>query len=301
MRVIFDRSSFHGERFNALVQSPLRHLVRLNRVRVFHTQVFLDETLATFGRTGPSGAWREHLAFVLEICNGGIFHDKDVIWHRELVEGRGIHARYLLSERRNRHGSQKKIVRRLTDVAESGNLRDEWAETQAERDEAHSKKMNQKKTARAIRDDISGALRDSRIKDGQLSETEFKHSREGAFVLAGRSLMKLVDKRRHATLADQWEASPSSYPYFTAFVEGTVYWLHYAAVEHNKRLDDNAQADYEQLAYLTWADVIVSDDTRFMRDAFNEIWKPRGKRLETSESFVALLQRLSSNPAPQVN
>ncbi len=34
-------------------------------------------------------------------------------------------------------------------------------------------------------------------------------------------------------------------------------------------LDDNARADYEQLAYLTWADLIVSNDTRFLLDAFN--------------------------------
>ena len=72
--------------------------------------------------------------------------------------------------------------------------------------------------------------------------------------------MSLVDERRQQALADQWAANPSRYPYYRAFVEGILYANHYAAVEHNKRIDDNAQADYEQLAYLCWADVFVTND-----------------------------------------
>jgi hypothetical protein len=37
----------------------------------------------------------------------------------------------------------------------------------------------------------------------------------------------------------------------------------YAALEHTGRLDRNAQADYEQLAYLFWADVIVEGRTGY--------------------------------------
>jgi hypothetical protein len=86
---------------------------------------------------------------------------------------------------------------------------------------------------------------------------------------------------------------PARFPFYTAFVEGLLYSLWYAAVEHGKPIDDNAQADYEQLAYLTWADVFVSNDMKFQREAFNEIWRPRGKRFESAESFSQLMQRLS--------
>jgi hypothetical protein len=105
--------------------------------------------------------------------------------------------------------------------------------------------------------------------------------------------MDLVDARRQAALADQWAKSPARFPFYTAFVEGFLYNGYYAAVEQNDRLDRNAQEDYEQLAYLTWADVIVSDDQKFFRRAFDELWKPRGKRLETAEGFVALVERLA--------
>jgi hypothetical protein len=101
--------------------------------------------------------------------------------------------------------------------------------------------------------------------------------------------MRLVDESRHDELADLWEADPEEYPYYTAFVEGFVYSQYYAAIEHNKPMDGNAQADFEQLAYLTWSDIVVSDDEGFFRSAFDTIWKPRGKIMESAARFAARL------------
>ena len=61
MRVIFDRSAFHGERFESLRTSPLHKLVAAGAVTVIHTPIFLEETVATFGKTGAQGEWRQHL------------------------------------------------------------------------------------------------------------------------------------------------------------------------------------------------------------------------------------------------
>ncbi len=292
MRVIFDRSAFHGERFEALRASPLRRLVDANRIIVMHTPIFLEETVATFGKTGVQGEWRQHLEFALDICNGGIFQEKVDIWHDELVSGRGPHARYLLRERKDRHGSRPQLVKRLREAASSGDLREEWADTQADRDESYRKSQNQRATARNIRADISQAIRNA-APSGSLSDVSFATSRKSEFIPVGRHLMKLVDLKSQSSLGDQWEENPARYPFYSAFVEGLVYSLHYAAVEHNKRIDDNAQADFEQLAYLTWADVFVSNDTRFLSDAFAAIWKPRGKRIETAESFANLIRRIA--------
>lgn len=292
MRVIFDRSAFHGERFETLARSPLQQLARTNRIQVFHTPIFIEETIATFGSAGPSGDWRRHLAFALQICNGGIFDEKTDIWHREIVEGRGQKARYLMTERLRKHGSKTHLVQRLSEAVRTGDLRKEWSDTQSMRDESHQKKKNQKALARDIRAEISNAIREGRIA-APISAASFKHFRDSELIRTGRHLMRLVDVRREAQLADQWERCPDRYPFYSAFVEGILYSVHHAAVEHNKPIDDNAQGDYEQLAYLTWADMIVSDDTRFLRDAFKAVWKPRGKRLETSESFAALAARLA--------
>ena len=106
--------------------------------------------------------------------------------------------------------------------------------------------------------------------------------------------MDRVDTRRAAPLADQWALCPNRFPFYSAFVEGSLYAGYYALVEHNRPIDPNAQTDYELLAYLTWADLVVSDDQKFFRNAFEAIWEPRGKRLETSESFVVLTQQLAT-------
>jgi hypothetical protein len=42
MRVIFERSSFHGGRFRTMVDSTLRNLVKSGQLKVFLTGVFLD-------------------------------------------------------------------------------------------------------------------------------------------------------------------------------------------------------------------------------------------------------------------
>jgi hypothetical protein len=122
LRVIFDRSAFYGDRFQALVDSPLRKLVTDGRLRVFHTPIFIEETVTTYGSAGASGDWRQHLAFALEICNGSIFQEKADIWHGELVQGRGSHARYLLRDRQSRYGSRSQLIRRLQMIAASGDI-----------------------------------------------------------------------------------------------------------------------------------------------------------------------------------
>ena len=45
MKIIFDRSAFHGEDFDLLKSSRLSELVRKREVLVFHTMVLLEETL----------------------------------------------------------------------------------------------------------------------------------------------------------------------------------------------------------------------------------------------------------------
>jgi hypothetical protein len=293
MRVIFDRSAFHRERFAELAASPLRQLVARNRVVITHTPVFLDETLSSFGSTRAGAKWQAHLAFALDICNGGIFLDKEQIWHNELVYGRGPFARYRLPERPSKnYGSRPRLIATLRRKIETGDVSKEWAESAAMREDTQKKKNNQKAISRDVRTEVAEALRERRV-IGSVKDYLFPQFRKSEFVRTGRLLMDVVDTRRAGALADQWEHCPTRFPFYSAFVEGFLYHGYYAAVEHNKRLDRNAQADYEQLAYLTWADLVVSDDEGFFRDAFEAIWRPRSKRLESSASFAELMQRLA--------
>ena len=112
------------------------------------------------------------------------------------------------------------------------------------------------------------------------------------FLVVGRDLMKLVDQDRRNLLVDLWARNPARYPHYTAFVEGFTYAMFHAAEKHNEKIDRNSQADYEQLALLTKTDAIISNDQAFFRQAFDTIWRPRGKRIFTAEEFAVFTKAI---------
>jgi len=286
MRVILDRSSFHGERFDLLRSSPLRRLAAQRRVNVFHTATFLDEIIQSYGSARATSSWREHLRYASQICNGGVFLTVEDIWRSELVDGRGPASRHLLS-----HESFLAFQGTMLETADTEDLSREWAESESERMDTRGKKIKQHALFRGAREAVAKARREGRLR-GRPRDYPFSEYRRAEFTRNGRALTRVVDKERATELADLWEANPEHFPYYTAFVEGFVYSQYYAAIEHNGRLDGNEQADYEQLAHLIWADVVVSDDRAFFRHAFDALWKPRGKRMESAASFVELLATL---------
>jgi hypothetical protein len=286
MRVIFDRSSFHGKRFQLLTSSPLRRLAAQRRVEVFHTATFLDELIQSYGSARASTSlWREHLRYAVQICNGGMFLPVEEIWRSELVDGREEASQHLLP-----HASFVAFQGTLLQTADTGDLSQEWAESEPERTDTRRKKIKQHAIFRAAREAVAQARRAGKLR-GRLREYSFADYRRSEFTRNGRALMRIVDSDRATELAELWESHPEEFPYYTAFVEGFVYSQYYAAIEHNGRLDGNEQADYEQLAHLIWADVVVSDDQAFFRSAFDTLWRPRGKRMESAASFVELLGR----------
>ena len=294
LRVIFDRSAFHGARFRQLRDSRLQDLCRSGRMKVYHTPVFLNETISTYRLGDQDADWQTHLQFALDTCNGGIFLNKEALWYQELVVGRGPRSRYLLPERRNKNykWSRPKLMEILRNVARTGDLAEEWLASEPVRNETRRRRGNQRQIFSRMRREVARNIREHRPAD-QLSEYAFSEFHRTVYTETGQELMNLVHTRRTKALAEQWARCPERFPYYSAFVEGLLYSGYYAAVKHNDPIDENAQADYEQLAYLTWADIVVSNDRRFFRRAFEEIWKPRGKRLETAESFAELANRIA--------
>jgi hypothetical protein len=174
MRVIFNRSAFHGARFELLEASPLRRLVATRRVTIFHTPVFLDEIIQSYGSRRASDTWRKHLEFAARICDGGIFLPKDEIWRSELVDGRGRLAQRLLPRQAtNQHASFHGFLGTLLRTAEIGDLSSEWAESAAERDDVYQKKANQRSLFRTARDEVARILRTRQVK-GSLGTILFR-------------------------------------------------------------------------------------------------------------------------------
>jgi hypothetical protein len=291
VRVIFDRSAFHGENFTKLVSSPLRRLIERGCVTVLHTPIFLEETIQSHER--GSEEWKAHLHFALDVCNGGIFLTKEEIWRNELVRGQGPHARYLFPGRGSRHiRSLPAFIQDLRNLTNSEELRSLWNGSQAEREETQQRKNNQRDLFSEIREEVSAARREERL-CANLKQYTFDEFRNSELARTASMFMSLVDARRSSALASQWTQNPNRFPFYTAFMEGVLYSAYYAMIEHNLALDRNAQADFEQLTYLLWADVVVSNDERFFKSTFQAIWKSRKKYMKSTDEFVTFLEAIN--------
>ena len=286
-RVIFDRSAFSNPGFEQLKLSQLNNLCQQGRVIVFHTPVFLNETLAAYGAGKSASDWTRHLEFAIEIGNGGMFLSKEEIWREELVVGLGTHANYLETE-----ASQQHLIGVLREVCSTGDIGPEWSDTEPSRLDQYNKKANQRAELVDLRSEVSAELKRQKKKWNRNTYT-YQEAKKSLYLSTGETFMKNVCRRRKKMLAKKWVNAPEQYPFYSAFVEGFLYSQYHAIAKPNEPIDKNAQSDYEQLAYLTWADIVVSNDQKFFRSAFETIWNPCGKRLYTSAGFAEYINQYS--------
>lgn len=62
--------------------------------------------------------------------------------------------------------------------------------------------------------------------------------------------------------------------------------------DQSSPIDVNAQPDLDLMTHLLSADALITNEKGFMRRAFDDLWRPRGKVLFTSEEFATFLRRL---------
>ena len=149
LRVIFDRSAFHGDFFETLANSRLIELCRSRKLSVFHTPIFMDETLAMFGRQTKRVDLRKQMPFILEICNGGFFRPTPDIWHDELVRNYGGNTSVLLPKDRR--------LQWINEINSGPMISDSWSlwdETEKEREYSISQKFNQRQIFNEVRIEI---------------------------------------------------------------------------------------------------------------------------------------------------
>lgn len=277
--ILFDRSAFHGSRFEALRHSPLNTLIQRGTILVSHTPVFLEETLLLL--QGNMAEVRKQLPFILSICNGRWFLERDRLWREELVKNKGRAANVYYNTKQ-----RKQEERLLLDFIKGDSI-DGYEKVIAAIDEGRRIQAFQHSTFKSLRE---GMAKFNRTNPGQKhARPTFKEYCAALFEETGRKAIKDMVITKNENLADMWSRNPVDYPYFTSMVEGMLYAAFYALTEHSKGIDKNAQMDIEHLVHLNDADIVVSCDERFMKDAFRELWEPRGKRYFSTEQFVSHL------------
>lgn len=277
MKIIFDRSAFHGSRFDLLQRSRLLQLTKERKVLVFHTSVFIEETVRM--RQSRNDELKRQVPFLLAICNGGWFRPllfsslvapKSVC--REELEGttNGPLIHYFL--RRQIESHLRKLIEGPGALPELDQAAAVWQENE-----------QKKKMQRALLKDVRRA--GGRIKGESFSEY-YQSVVDG---YPQRLIQEVISVDQPDAKALAWSLDPAKFPHFTAFAELFAYGRYDAEQNQHSPLDWNWQSDAEQLCFLVDVDLIVSSDQQFMRRAFDELWKPKGKRMLTPEELVKLL------------
>lgn len=274
VRVVFDSNIFSLDNFESLEKSPLRRLFVVRRVVPIYGHVFIEETLRTYGTAGKRDflvtRW---LPFIVATCDR-ICNDFNNIYHEELVCGRGPYARMLMPRR-----DYERFKESISNIPLDGNW-DVWHASKAERDTEDEKRAAQRKISKEIREEV-------KYQPSKQGPPDFKRFFQSEIDHAGRAYISAIIKARNPdAIADRWVLYKSYYPYFTEFVRDMLYMGHYAMTRPNAPIDLNAQADLNVMAHLIQGNILVSNEKGFLRIAFDDLWKPKGKVLMTGPEFL---------------
>jgi hypothetical protein len=294
MKIIFDRSASHGNRFDVLKGSRLSQLVQERKVLVYHTAVFLEETLrmARSTKQGTKDELRRQWPFLASICNGGWF--KPLLFGQppklksvcdEELDGGDKDDSWPLVPSKHRIAIEAKVAKFLEEsgpLPELDNARPIYDQNEQVKMENKALLLELRKKPTGPKDETFPEYYQSCIVE---AASLFIH-RPGAL---NQLQVKLAPLDQPQVKFDAWKRDPTKFPHFTAFLGFFIYSLYDAERNQNSPLDRNWQADAEQLCFLVDVDVIVSSDLEFMRRAFEALWQPSQKRMFTPEEFVEAL------------
>ena len=294
MRVIFDLSSLHGENLDRLRASKLSILVKRHQLVICHTPIFLEEVLQGALSNRHVDRWPDVLGWAIDLVPEVVFLDKLDIWREELVVGAGPNARHTYPRKRTRrYLSHEELIGTLRELATTRSV-DELIDeaTRSEVDVNNAKKAAQRRLGQEIRESVAQKARRA---GGAaiLRDLPFWKVRALNPHLWGCQLASFLGPIHEDRVRDLWIRDPGRSPFYSAFAESIDYWAYHVGCHPDVPIDQNAQMDFEQLCYLVWADLIVSNDTRFFKLAFDAIWRPKKKILMSTDEFLDLVSVLA--------
>jgi hypothetical protein len=269
-RVILDRSALHGDKFDALVDSPLLSLVRSNVVQVFLTGIFLEETLRLLAY--DSNRFDKQWQFLTAVSGKRWFRLGTEVIHEEFKPDRGG-AYYFHSPE-----EIERIVANARSVADDSDRAKIIDEALAIRKAQQERDQGFRATRIELRSDKDWKREDFE----EFFETNAETHLRGAFENNADENLK------------RWQTDRSQYLFTTSVARALLSVVFLPVIDHNLKVDANDKSDAHQLAYLAFADIFVSDDKWFMKSCFDLIFADTSKRFMTSTEFLAWLTDISS-------
>ena len=89
-----------------------------------------------------------------------------------------------------------------------------------------------------------------------------------------------------AQYLETWRKKRETCRFTEQFLRAMLASIFLPAANHQLKVDRNDQKDAEQLAFLIWADIMVSDDNQFMKKAFELLYSKTEKKFMSLTDFV---------------
>jgi len=276
LRVVLDSNVFSPDHFPTLGTSRFLELVKSRRLVPVFPAVMMEETLRAYRGRSRGQLLDEWLPFILQ-TRARFCVELPEIWRRELVLRKGSGASEYLAQLHQRNLVQ--VLRTLPADGSSSLMAQalpDWLRDDEKRQVIRQRTLALRKLP---------LPKDARPLDETLPQLQSAAAdRLLAFVTPHRGVAR--------DLLARWRLSKQDYPFFTQAVDDLVFQPMLPLRDHSAAVDHNARPDLEILIHLVRADALVTNESRFMARAFDEIWKPKGKLRFTSAEFAAFLTRL---------
>jgi hypothetical protein len=267
--ILFDRSIFHGDKFHQLSSSNLVEMVRRRSIRVFFTPMFVEETL--------HHALNDEEEFAIQWkFLGSLLGQKWFKFSREILAielGDRIRGQNYYLQPKNRVRTTIRNSRAFV-----------WKELPPEQ-------LN----------DAMNRIQRNRVQDGQFRRSRLdlrakpqlplhlfsdyvEHHSE--WVIQN---LFMKEERNSSNFLDTWRNKRGSCHFTEQLLRASLATIFLAAADHQLKLGTNDMADSDQLAFLIWADILVSDDMRFMKKGFDLLYGGSDKRFMSLDQFLQYL------------
>src|SRR5690606_34291791 len=185
---------------------------------------------------------------------------------------------------------QEKLLSQIPLIPLDGSWR-AWHTSKNIRDIEDTKRFAQREISKKLRSEVADWRKFVKYHPNKHGITHLDQFFEREVEAAGKEFLPvLVKSKKPNAVADRWSKAKIDYPYFTTFVINMLYIAYHAMTKSNSKIDLNAQADLNLMTHLLRADALVSNESGFLKEAFNDLWRPRGKLIFTSEQFANFIK-----------
>lgn len=270
--ILFDRSIFHGSKFEILAQSNILKLVTDCKIRIYFTPGFIEETLQYGVNTERRKDLDPQLKFLFQLNSTHWFRHAEDIVDSELGLRHLDQFYYLL------HDEQIALIK-------NGSIEftnSEFSETAFEDVRGDVAERNQ----------INAALRNDLL-EFRKSTPPVKYDFDGFF----ESWVEFVIEKglmSHHTNSEgflrRWREFRIDCRFTEQYLRCWLSTVFLPVTDHKMPIKKTDMSDATQLAYLTWTDVMVSDDMGFMKKCYELLYSKSKKRILSLPDFLNYLE-----------